>query len=183
MVEVQHFGGSIKRFPHVVEEDVHNLQQELHGLFLAILGGQQIYVINQLSALALGARGGDETASAACRVSRTWMAAAAPAQAVAGRVLCPAPYPAKETRRCPGVPAPVPAGEGRAPTGTTGAPPRHPGKSTPCNANSVRGQKHPKPQLPFSCTASPRRPRRDPFHFPTLLVQFQQPQSASLLFY
>lgn len=59
VVEVQHFGGSVKCLPHIVEEDVHDLQQELHGLLLAILGGQQICGTNQLSVLALGARGGD----------------------------------------------------------------------------------------------------------------------------
>lgn len=42
VVEVQHFGGSVKRLPHVVEEYVHDLQQELHSLLLAILSGQQI---------------------------------------------------------------------------------------------------------------------------------------------
>lgn len=42
MVKVQHFGGSVKRLPHVVEEYVHDLQQELHGLLLTILSGQQI---------------------------------------------------------------------------------------------------------------------------------------------
>lgn len=71
MVEVQHFGGSVKRLPHVVEENVHDLQQELHSLLLAIFSGQQICGAKQLSVLALGATGGDEWASAARRAPRT----------------------------------------------------------------------------------------------------------------
>ena len=38
VVEVQHFGGALERLPHVRREDVHDLKQELHGLFLAVFG-------------------------------------------------------------------------------------------------------------------------------------------------
>ena len=45
VVEVQHLGGSVKRLPDVVGEDVHDLQQELYGLLLSIFGRQEIYKI------------------------------------------------------------------------------------------------------------------------------------------
>ena len=42
VVEVQHFGRAIERLTDIVEEYVHHLQQELHGLLLPVLSWKQI---------------------------------------------------------------------------------------------------------------------------------------------
>lgn len=126
VVEVQHFGGPVKRLPHVVEEDVHDLQQELHGLLLAVLGGQQICEANQPSAPALGATGGDEAAPAARSSPGTWTQ---PGQGGTGH---------GEAGRCPGAPRPVGKGEPGHLRERRGAQPREPKA----------------PQLPFTWPAS-----------------------------
>lgn len=147
VMEVQNFGGSVKSLPHVVEEDVHNLQQELHGLLLTILGGQQICGANQLSALALGERSRDEPASEARSAPRTW-------EPRPQRCLVAAGQP-------PGPSRPVGKGEPRSPTTTAEVPPRRPGpRARPatlrlCGARHSRleGQKGPKsaPALTLQC--------------------------------
>lgn len=43
VMEVQHLGGTIKRLAHIVEEDVHHLQQELNGLLLPVLSRKQVW--------------------------------------------------------------------------------------------------------------------------------------------
>lgn len=108
VVEVQHFGRSVKSLPHVIEEDVHNLQQKLHGLLLTILGGQQICGANQLSALALGERSRDEPASAAHSIPRTWKPWSQHCLVAAGQTPSPS-HPAEK-------------GKPRSPTATTEGP-------------------------------------------------------------
>lgn len=50
MVEIQHLGGPIEGLPHIGQENVHHLQEELHGLLLSILGWQQVYKMDQHTA-------------------------------------------------------------------------------------------------------------------------------------
>lgn len=42
MVEVQHFGGSVKGLPHIVSQDVHKLQEKLDRALLSIFGRKKI---------------------------------------------------------------------------------------------------------------------------------------------
>ena len=42
VVEVQHLGGAVEGLPDVRGQDVHDLQQELHGLLLTVLSREQI---------------------------------------------------------------------------------------------------------------------------------------------